>query len=270
MWDLDHKECQMSKNWCFQTVVLEKTLESPFDSKEIKPVNPKGNQPWYSLEGLLLKLKLQYSGHLMRRADSMEKTLMLGKTESRRRGWQRVRWSDGITDSMDMSLSKLWKIGKGREVQRAAVHGVTKSRTSPSNWTIIIAEGALLCILPFSKTPSASRTETVRFAAIFNSSAFTVTCEGLCSRSSTPMVTFPPGLMIPGTVTRNLGLKSFQQQEKNEVAYPYIFILLRFSNFIDGEIDSLFSVNCNCFNECGPTAPFSNCIERLLKEQSFP
>ena len=76
----------------------------------------------------------------------------------------------------------------------------------------------------------------MRFAAIFLSSAFTVTCEGLCSRSSTPMVTFPPGLMIPGTVTRNLGLKSSQQQEKNEVAYPYIFILLRFSNFIDGEI----------------------------------
>ena len=182
-------------------------------------------------------------------------------TEGEMVGWH--HWLNGH------EFEQTLEVVKGREAGRAAVHGVAKSRTSPSNWTII-AEGALLCILPFSKTPSASRTETVRFAAIFLSSAFTVTCEGLCSRSSTPMVTFPPGLMIPGTVTRNLGLKSSQQQEKNEVAYPYIFILLRFSNFIDGEIDSLYSVNCNCFNECGPTAPFINCIERLLKENHSP
>ena len=100
MWELDHKEGRMLKNWCFRTLVLEKTLESLLDSKEINPE--------YSLEGLMLKLKLQYCGHLMWRADSLEKTLMLGKIEGRRRrGWQRMRWSDGITDSMGMGLDRL-------------------------------------------------------------------------------------------------------------------------------------------------------------------
>ena len=93
MWELDYKESWALKNWCFWTVVLEKTLESPLDSKEIQPVHPKGDQSWGSLEGLMLKLKLQYSGHVMRRADSFEKALTLGKIEGRRRsGWQRMRW----------------------------------------------------------------------------------------------------------------------------------------------------------------------------------
>ena len=134
-WELDHKESWALKNWCFWTVVLEKTLESPLNSKEIKPVNPKENQPWIFIGRTDAEVKLQYFGHLMRRADSLEKTLMLGKIEGRRRGQQRMRWLDGIIDSMNMNLSKLWEMVKHREPWHAAIHGVAKSWTWLSDWT---------------------------------------------------------------------------------------------------------------------------------------
>ena len=139
-WELDHKEGWAPKNWCFQTVVQEKTLKNPLDSKEITPVNPKGNQLWIFFGRTDAEAETQYFGHVMQRAESLEKTLRLGKIEGRkRRWWQRMRWLDGTTNSMDMDLGGLRELVMDRGLACCSSWGCKELDTTERlNWTELL------------------------------------------------------------------------------------------------------------------------------------
>ena len=235
MWELDHKESWVPKNWCFWTVVLEKTLESPLDCKEIQPVHPKGNQSEYPLEGLILKLKLQYFGHLMWRTDSLEKIPMLAKTEDRRiKGRQRMRWLDSITNSVDMSLNSQG-VGDGQgglvccspwgckelDTTEWLIWNKLEKGESFCLYQLNSRENGICFLSAFISHPSfwcwSARSEAVITMASLTSSRATPPHRSLCLGMQTSSLLFKP---FRHTLTWGLWTCSFSSLECSFLAYP--------------------------------------------------
>ena len=221
MWELHCEESWAPKNWCFWTVVLEKTLENPWTVRRSNQSILKEMSPGISLEGMMLKLKFQYFGHLMWRVDSLEKTLMLGGIGGRRiRGWQRMRWLDGITDSMDVSLSELQELLMDREAWCAAIHGVETSRTRLSDWTELNWRIPFMRALdPSSNFPKVPTQILSHWGLNFNICILGGHQHSVCSTNQSRFrdVSINPNV---SRVRRREGLPSFCEKE----AFPMAFL----------------------------------------------